>query len=151
MPQPFCRRASSVFPLSRLRPRSFAFLAAKVVISSIAHGGKSSTRGVKEHYYADFQEKLPIKAGRRHYLFSKIRSYNIRIYKVHRFIIQTAVMRWQPGNVATLIYKPLRAGRKKEYNYYIIIYEIIVIIKTACHVARLPPASAIDSIRISHR
>ena len=32
-----------------------------------------------------------------------------------------------------------------------IIYEITAIIKTACHVARLPPANAIDSIRISHR
>ena len=83
MPLSFCRCASSVFPLSRLRSRSSAFLAAKVVILSIVHGGKSSTRGVKEHYYADFQEKLPIKAGRRRYLFSETRSYNIRIYKVH--------------------------------------------------------------------
>ena len=65
MPQPFCRSASSVFPLSRLRLRSSAFLAAKVVILSIVHGGKSSTRGVKEHYYADFQENLPISDGKK--------------------------------------------------------------------------------------
>ena len=87
MTQPFCRSASSVFPLSRLRPRSSAFLAAKVVILSIAHGGISSARRVKEHYYTDFQENLPIKAGRQHYLFQK-QDPIIPGYIIHPNIVQ---------------------------------------------------------------